>query len=157
MIGTARGTNRGRCAFALGVLMTIAGACVDCAAATEPVAPAATRAPSSRDRGNALEQRVGLYARELHLDARQQSQLRSLLAWQREQVQQVWRDPGIDAANRIYATRAIGDAAADRMRALLTPEQRKQFNPPRPPRPALDPTAPSVQDWLDAANHQQEG
>ncbi|MDE2219743.1 MAG: hypothetical protein KGJ52_05110 [Gammaproteobacteria bacterium] len=135
----------------------MAGVFIDAAAATGPVTPAAAQAPNSRDHGNALERRVELYARQLHLDAGQQAQLRALLAWQREQVRQVWRDPGIDAANRINATRAIGVAAADRMRALLTPEQRKQFNPPRPQRPAHDPTAPSVQDWLDAASHQQAG
>jgi len=52
---------------------------------------------------------------------------------------------------RISATRAIEDNTADQIRALLSDEQKKKYNPSRPPHkmgPGVD--EPSVEDWMKA-------
>ncbi|MBS0579496.1 MAG: hypothetical protein JSR36_09550 [Proteobacteria bacterium] len=107
--------------------------------------------PAGRARGaSSLEQRVAYYTRNLHLDERQQAQLRELLVEQRERVQQLWADPKLDSAQRIHATRALEDATSDQIRNMLNDEQRRQYNPPRPP-PAPKPleTQASVEEWMN--------
>jgi small-conductance mechanosensitive channel len=100
-----------------------------------------------------LGDRIATYTRELNLDAKQQSQLRALLLQQREQVLRVWNDTSIPAVQRVHATRAISEATADGIRAMLTEEQRKKYNPPRPARDSTaQPGAPSAADWINAAN-----
>jgi len=112
--------------------------------------------PTSRAQHRAhtsLDDRIATYTRELNLDAKQQSQLRALLLRQREQVLRVWNDTSIPAAQRVHATRVISDATADGIRGMLTEEQRKKYNPPRPPHDSTaQPGAPSAADWINAAN-----
>jgi hypothetical protein len=112
--------------------------------------------PTSRTQHRArtnLDDRIATYTKELNLDAKQQSQLRVLLLQQREQVLRVWNDTSIPAAQRVHATRAISDATADGIRVMLTEEQRKKYNPPRPPHDSTaQPGAPSAADWINAAN-----
>jgi len=92
---------------------------------------------------------VAFYARELNLDAHQQAELRKLLMEQREQVQRLWTDTTLPAAQRIQATKAIEDATSDRIRAMLNEEQRKKYNPPRPPHDKLiEAQSTSVEDWM---------
>jgi hypothetical protein len=102
-----------------------------------------------------LEDRVATYTRALGLDAHQQQQLTTVLLWQREQVQRLWNDSTMPSVQRIQATRAIGDATADRIRAMLTEEQRKKYNPARPPREkTLGASGPSVEEWMRSAGSQ---
>jgi hypothetical protein len=121
---------------------------------TRPAAAPAAAVPAQRRQVHTtLEDRVAVYTKALNLDPTQQSQLRTLLILQREQVQRLWNDTSMDPANRVYATRTISDATADRIRAMLTEEQRRKYNPPRPPRnPAPAESARSVEDWMQAAN-----
>jgi hypothetical protein len=125
------------------------------ATAMMSLAHAADAAPGSPrshlQEHTALDSRVAIYARSLGLDANQQMQLRSLLMWQRDQVQRIWNDATLTAAMRIHATGAISDATADRIRAMLTEEQRKRYNPPRPPRDSVaHAEAPDVESWMKA-------
>ena len=116
-------------------------------------APAAAARAQRLQAHATLEGRVAVYTKALNLDPAQQSQLRTLLLLQREQVQRLWSDASMDPANRVYATRAISDATADRIRAMLSEEQRSKYNPPRPPRdPAPAAGSRSVEDWMQAAN-----
>ena len=99
--------------------------------------------------GGILDERVAFYAKELNLDAHQQSELRRLLIEQRERVQQLWSETTMPAAQRIQATKAIEDATSDRIRAMLNEEQRKKYNPPRPPHDKLiEAQSTSVEDWM---------
>lgn len=100
--------------------------------------------------GRSLEERVTMLSKALDLDARQQSQLRKVLEDQREQVSRVWSDTSVPAAYRVGTTQAISDKTADRIRALLNDEQRKRYNPPKPPREARPGSArPSVEAWMN--------
>jgi hypothetical protein len=106
--------------------------------------------PSARTQ-SVLDERVQKLSRTLNLDAAQQSQLREVLAMQREQMTRVWSDSSVPSAYRISATRAIGNQTAERIRALLTEEQRAQFSQPsQRPREAA-PGTRSVEDWMNAA------
>jgi len=125
------------------------------ASAVMPLAQAAEDAPRSprsyQREHTTLDGRVAMYARTLGLDANQQMRLRALLIWQRDQVQLIWNDTKLTAAMRIHATGAIGDATADRIRAMLTEEQRKRYKPPRPPRDSVaHAEVPDVESWMKA-------
>jgi hypothetical protein len=99
----------------------------------------------------ALEQRIATYTRTLQLTPDQQSQLRGLLVRQGEQLRRIWRDSAQSSGSRIQLTRAVTGLTSDRIRALLTEEQRKKYNAPRHPRPEAAMTGPSVEDWMYAA------
>jgi len=99
----------------------------------------------------ALGQRVALLAAELSLDGQQQAQVRRILEDQREQVMKVWNDTSLAAANRVSATRIISDRTADRIRAILTEEQKAKYNKARKPRAAGENSAsPSIEEWMKA-------
>ncbi|MDB6091090.1 MAG: hypothetical protein JWN85_3874 [Gammaproteobacteria bacterium] len=141
------------------LLMSIAVASAHAAEASDSnaaAAPATVSQPiparQAQHRAHAtLDDRVATYTKQLNLDAKQQSQLRALLLRQREQVLKVWNDTSIPAAQRVHATQAIGDATADSIRAMLTEEQRKKYNPPRPPHDSTaQPGARSSEDWINA-------
>jgi hypothetical protein len=117
----------------------------------------ATQARKAPARG--LEERIAAYAKALNLDSQQQSKLRVLLLRQREQMKRLWNDNSIPPAQRVYATRAIGDATADGIREMLTEEQRKGYNPPGPARAdTVQRGTLTVEDWMNAASssHSQQ-
>ncbi len=97
----------------------------------------------------ALDRRVRLLAKALDLSARQQRELRGILEAQRDAVQKVWSDSSLLPAERAPATHEIGERTADRIRAMLTEEQRKLYNPPRPSTPHETP--PDVSKWMTAS------
>jgi hypothetical protein len=82
-------------------------------------------------------------------------EVRRILEDQRLQVAKVWDDTSVPSALRVNATRTISDRTGDRIRALLTEEQKKKYNRPRKPRAAAEHSdARSVEDWMKAANSQ---
>ena len=116
-----------------------------------PTESSATQRQAPRHH-TSLDDRVKALTRALDLDAKQQSELRKVLEGQREQVMRVWSDTSVPAAYRVSATQTISDQTADQIRALLNEEQRKKYNPPRPPHEATAGSArPSVEDWMGTA------
>ncbi len=116
-----------------------------------PQVAAARSAPVQR-RANALDVRVRMLARALDLDAGQQAELRAVLLEQRAQVERIWSDPSLPPPYRVSATEALSEHTADRIRALLTEEQRKKYNPPRPPDSALAPARADIEYWMSRAH-----
>jgi Spy/CpxP family protein refolding chaperone len=111
-------------------------------------APATRRTPRHLG-GRTIDERVAMMTKGLGLDAKQQSELKKVLEDQREQVTRLWNDPSVPAAYRVVGTQAITDKTADQIRALLNDEQRKLYNPPRPPRDAAAGSSrPSVEAWM---------
>ena len=120
--------------------------------ADEPAAASVQPAVASRQQ-SALEHRVTLLSAELGLDTQQQAQVRRILDDQRRQVMRVWNDSSVPAAYRVSATRAISDRTGDRIRALLSDEQRAKYNKPRkPPEVTAGSATPSVEDWMKATS-----
>jgi hypothetical protein len=138
----------------LGVIM---GAVSPVAAqAATPGDGSAIKAPAHhlprRHDARSLDKRVTMLSKALGLDAKQQSELRRVLEDQREQVNKIWNDTSVPAAQRVSATQAITDKTADQIRALLSEEQKKLYSPPKPPREAAAGSPrPSVETWMSPA------
>jgi len=121
------------------------------AGAAEPdtVAPAASarRKPPARDA-------AATFAKRLDLDAKQEAQVRKLLANQQAQVRKLWNDPSIAADDRIGAVKAINAKTVEQIRSLLTEEQKQKYIQLKAAgRPATE-SGPSVEDWLHALRPQ---
>jgi len=131
-------------AFIVGIARTEGAA----AAARSPPPHAAVHPKESP-----LDNRVQMLAQALDLDTAQQVQLRQVLENQRDELLKVWRDNALPAGNRVGATRAINTRTADRIRALLTEEQRKKYKPPeQSQQPAAGAGTRTVEDWMKLAN-----
>jgi hypothetical protein len=88
-----------------------------------------------------------LLARSLDLDASQQARLRELLESQRQQLRQLWADPGVSGTDRVGPTLAIFDRTRDQIRAMLTDEQKKKY-PAAAPRELTAPAQADPEHWL---------
>ena len=96
--------------------------------------------------GRSLEHRVDVLSKALQLDARQRAELLTILDNQRAAVAEIWHNPGLLPAERTPATRAVEERTADQIRAILSDEQKKLFNPPKPH--GTESPAPNVADWM---------
>lgn len=138
------------------LIVLMFGCCFTANAVTEIQGVSAephARGAAHQHSGHTLEDRVRILTQWLSLDATQQTELRKVLQGQREQVRSLWSDTSVPAAYRISATQAISDKTGDQIRALLNEEQKKKFNPPRPPRDETAASArPNVEDWINAPN-----
>jgi Spy/CpxP family protein refolding chaperone len=126
--------------FVLIALMAVAATCWRFSAAARAEDPhgEASRPHAAHHLGRGtLEDRVRLLTKALELSPKQQEALRQVLERQRADVMKIWADDAIPAPYRVSATQAISDRAADDIRALLNEEQKKKYNPPKPPRDAL--------------------
>jgi hypothetical protein len=106
-------------------------------------------APRGRNAGS-LDARVRSLSKALDLDQQQQTGLRRVLVAQREETLAVWADESQPAAARVKATEFISRRTADRIRALLTEQQRARYNPPAQPQQASSPR-PGLETWMDPA------
>jgi hypothetical protein len=119
-------------------------------AAPQVAAQSSKGAAQRRNRRSGLDRRVALLTKALDLDARQQTALRKVLMDQRAQAQRIWSDESLPSANRIALTKAVSSQTADRIRALLNPEQRKKYDPPPQDGPASVVANAHVEDWMQA-------
>jgi hypothetical protein len=106
----------------------------------------ATRPPARLRAGGSLQHRVDVLSKALQLDARQRTQLITILESQRQTVSTIWSDPKMLPAERTPATRALQERTANQIRAILSDEQRKLYNPPKPEGDA--PPTPNVEEWM---------
>jgi hypothetical protein len=110
---------------------------------TNPASPAPGRVRA----GGTLQHRVDVLSKALQLDARQRTQLLTILESQRQAVSNIWSDPKLLPSERTPATRALQERTANQIRAILTDEQRKLYNPPKP-QGAEPPPPPNVEEWM---------
>jgi hypothetical protein len=96
--------------------------------------------------GGSLQHRVDVLSKALQLDARQRTELLTILEGQRQAVGKIWSDPALLPAERTPATRALQERTADQIRSILSEEQRKRYNPPKPQGAA--PPSPDVDAWM---------
>ena len=109
------------------------------------------RPRSGQPAASVLDGRVQLMTRELGLDPSQQVQLRAILQLQRQEVARVWSDPSAPAALRIAATQSIGEKTADRIRAILTDEQREKYMKSHQHDAPVGTPGGDVQTWMKTA------
>lgn len=90
------------------------------------------------------------FAKRLDLDAKQEAQVRRLLANRQAQVRKLWNDPSIDGDDRVGAVKAINAKTVEQIRSLLTEEQKQKYIQLKPAAsPATEP-ASSAEDWMHA-------
>jgi Spy/CpxP family protein refolding chaperone len=128
------------------VLADIAPVCAADPAAAHPLIQAPHKSPQ-RDPAAA-------FAKRLNLDAKQQAQVRRLLAIQQAQIRNVWSDPSIDGDDRVGAVKAISAKTVEQIRSLLTEEQKQKYFQPRPSGSLPAEPSRSVADWLHALRPQ---
>jgi len=117
-------------------------------AAPQVARDATTRAAHRHVKRSGLERRIALLTKALDLDANQQTAARKVLIDQREQALQIWSDASLASASRIAQTKALSRQTADRIRALLSPEQRKKYDAPPQDGPAQAVANAHVEDWM---------
>jgi hypothetical protein len=136
--------------FVAGASAAAAGPDVDQSAgdtAATPPSAAPVPRPTARVRtGGSLQHRVDVLSKALQLDARQRTELLTILEGQRQTVSKIWSDPALLPAERTPATRALQERTADQIRSILSEEQRQRYNPPKPQGAA--PPSPDVDAWM---------
>jgi len=147
------GRSRIRARQLLPFLVAVPLTCV-CAPAAFAEEPAphivAEQTKPPRDQRPDLDTRARRLAKMLELTEAQQTQLAKVLASQREQIRQLWRDQEVPPEYRIGAMRAINEQTEDRIRALLNDEQKKKYVSSRPRDPARTSQQPNVDYWPNA-------
>jgi len=133
-------------------LRPIIGAIAIAASGSASAAQPAARPPPHSRVGGSLEHRVDVLSKALQLDARQRAELSSILEGQRQAVSKIWSNPALLPAERAPATRAVEERTADQIRAILSEEQKKRYNPPKPQ--GAEPPGPSVADWMQTQARQ---
>ena len=149
--GSANAANAGTEASAAAAVPAPDQSAADTAATGDtPAAPSSAKPaprPSARVRaGGSLQHRVDVLAKALQLDARQRTELITILESQRQAVSKIWSDPALLPAERTPATRALQERTANQIRAILSEEQRKRYNPPKPQ--GAEPPSPNVEEWM---------
>ncbi len=122
----------------------------------ESANPASSAVPKRHLQTSPLSDRVQLMTRELGLTADQQFALQNILLEHRAEIAKVWSDPSVPAAIRVGATQAIGEKTADKIRAMLTDEQREKYNKPRQQKPVPNALGDDVQKWMDRSRRVEQ-
>lgn len=151
--GRARFLAAAVAAFAAGSVTSVSTSRAHETPAESMPSPAVASRESARTASaGTLDGRVSALSKALDLDTRQRAELRKILENQREAVRTIWSDRSLLDAERVPATRAVEDRTADQIRAILTEEQKKKYNPPKPaPAPAPRSAPPDVAAWMEAA------
>jgi hypothetical protein len=130
--------------------LAAAGALSARAAHAPPAAGEATRPPPHpRLRRSGLDDRVALLTRALDLDAEQQASVRKVLLEAREDARRIWSDASLPSAQRIASTKGLSRRTGDRIRAVLTPDQRERFDPPPREGTANAVANAHIDDWMN--------
>jgi hypothetical protein len=122
------------------------------AASPSPATPA-LRARSRVRAGGSVQHRVDVLAKALQLEARQRTLLLTVLEDQRQAVTNVWSDPALLPSERAPATRAVEERTAEQIRGILSEEQRKLYNPPKPQGTE---SPPDVEGWMQKQAHARQ-
>jgi hypothetical protein len=100
--------------------------------------------------GSIIDSRVRLLARNLDLNEVQQAAVKRILEQRQQETLQIRLDPSISAETRFDRFRALQDVTVARIRAVLSDEQKKKYDPLAVRRIKPDPQQRSVEDWLKA-------
>jgi len=102
-----------------------------------------------------MDDRIKVLARTLDLSAAQQSQVKTILEQGRQQMIQNRLNTSISGSARIDQFRALQDQTIERIRAILTEEQKRKYDLLAARKLQQQATPPDVDAWLDATRPQQ--
>lgn len=83
---------------------------------------------SGRGSGMSIDDQVKLLSSKLPLSSEQQVSTKVILEEQHMQIQAIWKDSSLSSQDKAEKLHALGEATVARVRALLRPEQQKQFD-----------------------------
>ncbi len=116
--------------------------------AVEPGAAApAPRAHHAHTRPS-LDERVKQFGQGLGLSADQQAAVKKILEKRQRDTLRLRVDPSLSGAARIERFRGLQVSTVEEIRAVLTEEQRKKYNPLAPREIPQAPNQRSVEDWI---------
>jgi len=94
-----------------------------------------------------LDERVKRLARALDLTDSQQVEVKKILVQRQQEMLRLRTDPNLTGSQRVEQFRALQDGTVERIRAILTDEQKKKYDP-LAARKAQQANQPNVEDWL---------
>ena len=100
-----------------------------------------------RHTGPKIDDQVRVLAKNLNLSEAQQAAVKKILEQRQQQTQHIRLDPSLSGSARIDQFRALQDITVERIRAVLTEEQKKGYDPLLA-RKRQQPPQRSVEDWL---------
>jgi hypothetical protein len=96
----------------------------------------------------AIDDRVKVLAKNLDLNDEQQSAVRKILEQRQQETLRIRLNRSISGDARFERFRALQDNTVLRIRAILSEEQRKKYDPLAVRRLPSEPQQRSVEDWL---------
>lgn len=112
--------------------------------------PAPQRRGSGRYRRPTLDDRIAALSKNLNLTEIQRSAVKKILEQRQEDTVRI-RNSDVPGNVRIEQFRALQERAVAQIRAVLTDEQKKHYDPLLPrTRPAPETPQRSVEDWIKA-------
>ena len=93
-----------------------------------------------------IEERVRRLSESLSLTAEQQAQVRTILARRQTEVERLRLDSSPSAVERVHMYRAVDERTVERIKSVLSDEQRQKYSPPRAPAHEPGTTVPSLFD-----------
>lgn len=130
-------------ALALAMLLPTAPALAQVASATGP-----EHRPTRGYKRLSLDGRVQTLAKNLGLNEAQQSAVRKILEERQQETLRIRLDPSITGSARIDKFRALQEKTVVAIRAVLSEEQKKKYDPLAVRKLPPAPQQRSVDDWL---------
>ena len=95
-----------------------------------------------------IDDRVRVFAKNLDLTEAQQTAVKKILEQRQQEALRIRNDSSVSGSVRIERFRALQDNTVERIRAVLSEEQKKKYDPlaVRRRQPASDQR--SIEDWL---------
>ena len=112
------------------------------------------RTPHKR-RAITIDDQVKGFAESLGLTETQQSEVRKILEFRQVQMRGIRLDGSLSGADRISRFRSLQDSTVARIRAVLSDEQKKKYDPLLVRQAQKDAPSASVEDWIKAAAKQK--
>lgn len=112
-----------------------------------PVQPNAPQQTLHQRAKSTVDEQVKRFAAAFDLSESQQIALKTILDQRQQESWRIRHDPAIPAASRNDLLRELQDSTRQRIRSILTDEQRKKYDPlnGQPPQTS---SPPNVEDWM---------
>jgi periplasmic protein CpxP/Spy len=122
------------------------------AAAAQTTGSVPQRHAQNTYRRRTLDDHVKSFAKALHLDEAQQAGVKAILERQQVEARRIQFDQSLSGADRISRFRALQQETVLRIRAILNDEQKQKYDPLNHGT-QMNPSDPSVEDWLKSTHH----
>jgi hypothetical protein len=108
-----------------------------------------------RRRTITIDDQVKRFTESLDLSETQQSEIRKILEFRQVQIRRIRLDESLSGDERISRLRGLQDSTVAQVRAVLSDEQKKKYDPLAVRQAQKSSPQPSVEDWMKAAAKQK--